>query len=77
MASLFDPPQFHKPYSEEAQELRQSLENKYQVQCVALNCDQLRKQDVDMMMQSLLYEFPVADIEFFLPRWLDVLPKNP
>ena len=43
---------------------------------MALNCDQLRKQDVDMMMQSLLYEFPVADMEFFLPRWLDVLPKT-
>ncbi len=65
-----------RPYSEEAQSLRESLESKYQVQCMALNCDQLRKQDVDGMMKSLLYEFPVADMEFYLPRWLDVLPKT-
>lgn len=65
-----------KPYSEEAKALRQSLEEKYQVQCMALNCDQLKKQDVDMMMQALLYEFPVTDMEFYLPRWLDVLPKS-
>ncbi len=43
---------------------------------MALNCDQLRKQDVDQMMRSLLYEFPVTDMEFYLPRWLDVLPKT-
>lgn len=65
-----------KPYSEEARALKESLETKYQVQCMALNCDQLRKQDVDTMMHSLLYEFPVTDMEFYLPRWLDVLPKT-
>lgn len=65
-----------RPYSEEAGNLRASLEEKYQVKCHALNCEQLKKQDIDAMMQSLLYEFPVSDIGFYLPRWLDVLPKT-
>ena len=65
-----------RPYSEEAKNLKQSLEDKYHVQCHPLNCEQLKKQDIDTIMQSLLYEFPVSDMEFYLPRWLDVLPKN-
>lgn len=66
----------NKPYSEETMELCKSIEEKYGVQCHALNCDQLRKNDIDVLMQSLLFEFPVSDIEFFMPRWVDVLPKD-
>ncbi|NCD03467.1 MAG: stage IV sporulation protein A [Clostridia bacterium] len=65
-----------KPYSDEAKALKEALENKYQVQCMVLNCDQLRKQDVEDIMKGLLHEFPVAALEFYLPRWLDVLPKS-
>lgn len=65
-----------RPYSEDVQNLRKNLETKYQIQCQTLNCEQLRKQDIDQMMQSLLYEFPVADMSFFMPRWFDVLPTN-
>lgn len=65
-----------RPYSEEAKTLQKNLENKYQIQCQVCNCEQLRKQDVDQMMQSLLYEFPVTDISFFMPKWFDVLPKT-
>jgi stage IV sporulation protein A len=65
-----------RPYSEETQELQKNLEAKYETPCMALNCDQLRKQDIDTLMQSLLYEFPVTDMEFYMPGWLDVLPKT-
>ncbi len=65
-----------RPYSEETKTLADQLEDKYQVQCMALNCDQLKKSDVEQMMTSLLYEFPVTSMEFYLPRWLDVLPKT-
>ena len=65
-----------RPYSEEAKAICQSIEEKYHVRCQVLNCEQLRKQDVDAMMQSLLYEFPVSDLAFYTPGWLDVLSKN-
>ena len=37
---------------------------------------QLRKQDIDLIMQSILYEFPVSNILFYMPGWVDVLPKD-
>ena len=65
-----------KPYSSETKELCRLIEDKHHVQCHAMNCDQLRKQDIDQLMQAILYEFPVSKIEFYMPRWVDVLPKN-
>ncbi|MBQ2287476.1 MAG: stage IV sporulation protein A [Lachnospiraceae bacterium] len=65
-----------KPYSEETQSLKNSLEEKYHVKCQTMNCDQLRKQDIDLIMQSILYEFPVSNILFYMPGWVDVLPKD-
>ncbi len=65
-----------KPFSEETQNLKKSIEDKYHVKCHAVNCDQLRKQDIDMIMQSILYEFPVSNLSFFMPRWVDILPKD-
>lgn len=64
------------PYSEDTQAMKDALEKKYQVQCLPINCEQLKKQDVDLLMQSLLYEFPVSDMDFYLPRWVDILPKT-
>lgn len=65
-----------RPYSEEAKALERQLEEKYQVQCMALNTDQLKKSDVEQIMTSMLYEFPVTAMEFYLPRWLDIMPKS-
>lgn len=65
-----------RPYSEEAKALAGRLEEKYQIRCLPINCDQLKKSDVEAIMTSLLYEFPVTSIEYFLPGWMDILPKD-
>ena len=66
----------NKPYSEETRLLCQSIEEKHQIQCHAVNCEQLRKQDIDAIMQSVLYEFPVSNIDLFTPHWFDVLSQK-
>ncbi len=65
-----------KPNSDDTRSLCQSIEEKYQVKCLSVNCEQLHKQDIDEIMKSLLYEFPISDMEFYMPHWFDVLPKD-
>lgn len=65
-----------KPYSESAKQLERELFDKYGVACIALNCDQLRKEDIHRLMEALLLEFPVSQINFYTPKWLDILPAE-
>ena len=67
-----------KPYSDSARALEKELGEKYGVACMAQNCEQLRKEDIHKMMEALLLEFPVSQVNFYTPKWLDVLSdKHP
>ena len=57
-----------KPYGEEAQKLVKELEDKYQAAVLGVNCEQLRKEDVIRILEKILYEFPVRQIEYYIPN---------
>ena len=63
-----------KPYREETQKMARELEQKYQVSVLAVNCDQLRKEDIVRILEKVLYEFPLRQIEFYIPKWVELLP---
>ena len=63
-----------KPYGEEAQKLVKELEDKYQAAVLGVNCEQLRKEDVIRILEKILYEFPVRQIEYYIPKWVELLP---
>ncbi|MDO4293728.1 MAG: stage IV sporulation protein A [Eubacteriales bacterium] len=63
-----------KPYSQEAQELARQLSERYQVTALPVNCAQLKEEDIRHIMERVLYEFPVTVIEFFMPKWVELLP---
>lgn len=65
-----------KPYSESTQSVADELSMKYGVTCLPLNCDQLRQKDIHNIMQAILYEFPVNAVNFYMPKWMDMLPQN-
>ena len=62
-----------KPYTEEAKALQRSLEEKYGVSVVALNCEQMKVEDIHEIMRRVLYEFPVSEVAFYLPKWVEML----
>lgn len=64
------------PYKEETQDLVRSLQEKYGVITMAANCEQLRKEDVTKILSNVLYEFPVTQIQFFVPKWVEMLPRD-
>lgn len=65
-----------KPYREETQRQVKELEAKYGVSAMAVNCDQLRKEDILQMLEKILYEFPLQQVEFYIPKWVELLEDD-
>ena len=41
---------------------------------LAVNCEQLKSEDIRQILQSVLYEFPLEALEFYIPKWVEMLP---
>ena len=65
-----------KPYSEEAKALKEELEGKYKVSVIPANCEQLKTEDIHEIMRQVLYEFPITEVEFYLPKWVEMLSRE-
>lgn len=65
-----------KPYSEETKRLAGEIGDKYQVSVLAVNCEQLKKEDIHRILEHILYEFPISVIEFYMPKWVEMLPED-
>lgn len=65
-----------KPYSEDAKKTVAELEEKYGVSSIAVNCEQLKKEDINMILENVLYEFPISAIEFYCPKWVEMLSED-
>lgn len=65
-----------KPYGEEAKRVAKELEEACGVCVLPVNCEQLRKEDIHKIMEKILYEFPVAKLEFFISKWVEMLPPD-
>ncbi len=65
-----------KPYSDETAVLAQSMNEKYGVTVMPINCEQLKKDDVNHILERVLKEFPVTEMDFYIPKWLEILPST-
>ncbi len=65
-----------EPESPAAEQLAEELENKYGAPVALVNCLELNSEDVNSILEMLLYEFPVAEIRLRLPGWTGALPQN-
>jgi stage IV sporulation protein A len=65
-----------RPYDIETIKLKEELEEKYMVPVFNTNCAQLRIEDINSIMEKILFEFPVSEIGINLPRWVDSLEDN-
>ncbi|MDE7177099.1 MAG: stage IV sporulation protein A [Lachnospiraceae bacterium] len=63
-----------KPYAEETRTLADEISEKYQVTVMPVNCEQLKKEDINHIMENILYEFPLTMVEFYMPKWVEMLP---
>ena len=65
-----------KPYAQETIKLASEMEENYQTTVVPVNCEQLRREDVLKILESVLYEFPIERVEFFIPKWTEMLSAD-
>ncbi len=59
-----------------AEQLCQELQEKYGVTVLAVNCEQLKSEDIRQILQSVLYEFPLEALEFYIPKWVEMLRQR-
>ena len=65
-----------RPLSEETKELAAKMEKAYGASVLPVNCEQLKKEDIEMILAQILKEFPVTEIDFSIPRWMEILPES-
>lgn len=65
-----------KKESENTKMLCEKLEQKYDAPVKAVDCANLTNEDINQIMSSILYEFPVNEIDIELPKWLETLPME-
>jgi len=62
-----------KPYAAETEDLKFKLAEKYKVPVMIVNCAQLKSEDINAIMEKILYEFPVKELKIYLPKWVETL----
>lgn len=65
-----------KPYGDEAKSIAAELEKKHQVKAIPINIEQLKRDDITMLLEQVMYEFPVSAVEFYTPKWMDVMSMD-
>lgn len=65
-----------KPYTDEAEALKEEMEKKYGAAVVPVNCEQLKTEDIHEIMRQVLFEFPITEVEFYVPKWVEMLSRD-
>ena len=65
-----------KPYSDDTVRLAREMAEDYGVSVLPVNCEQLKKDDIFHILERVLKEFPVTELDFYIPKWLEILPPS-
>ena len=63
-----------EPQSSRAASLAQEIGEKFGVSCLPVNCQTMEEREMQELLRGLLYEFPLQELDVFLPAWVDALP---
>lgn len=63
----------NRPYSDETTALAEEIGKTHGVCVVPVNCEQLRKDDITRIMEQVLSVFPIAQVDFYVPKWVEML----
>ncbi len=62
-----------RPYAQETMELAGELEVKYNAPVIPVDASELTQDDVHLILEQALFEFPVREANIALPRWVEEL----
>lgn len=66
----------NKPYAKETQDLAAQISEKNNVTVLPINCEQLKKEEIYKILETVLYEFPLSSISFYMPKWVEMLEED-
>lgn len=61
------------PTDSETMLLAENLSNKYDAPVIPINCTNLTENDINNILEKILYEFPINEIDISFPKWIDSL----
>ena len=61
------------PQNSDCIKLSSDLSEKYETTVVPVNCAELNIDDITNIFSKILYEFPVSQVNFKLPKWINAL----
>lgn len=64
------------PGDTHTQAMASDIASRYGVTCLPIDCQSLSQEDITQIIQGVLYEFPIKELELFLPSWVDALPHG-
>ncbi|MDI6602201.1 MAG: stage IV sporulation protein A [Thermoanaerobacteraceae bacterium] len=65
-----------RPQDRETENLRAVLQEKYQSPVIAMDVLNMTTEDINNIIEKLLYEFPVKEVKINLPKWIEALEDN-
>lgn len=66
----------NKPYSNDTLKIAEEISEQYDVTVMPLNAEQLKKEDINKIMENILSVFPIAELDFYMPKWAEMLPQD-
>ena len=64
------------PKEEKTELLRKELEEKYEVPILPVNVEEMNESDIENILETVLYDFPVNEIRINISKWVEGLEKN-
>ena len=64
------------PYSDKTKKLASSLQEKYNVSVIPMDCSKLTIENINEIFGKLLFEFPIQRVNITYPSWIDALDSN-
>lgn len=61
------------PLAKDTQRLKDELTAKYGVPVLAVNCEELQPADIHDIIETVLFEFPLKEIDISIPDWIEGL----
>ncbi len=65
-----------QPDSARCRGIADDIRQRYHVSCLCTNCQEIDREELDRLMQELLYEFPLQELLLYLPPWVSALPAD-
>ena len=64
------------PDAKETKELAKQMQGKYNATVIPANCSELNEEDINNIMEKMLYEFPLMELSVSVPAWVSSMDNT-